>query len=199
MQFKLKNIKIKISFSFFALLLILISFQKNECIFISLASAILHEIGHLVSLFYFNADILEFNISAFGANIKRGFLNKTNYFEDFLISFSGPLFNLLVWGLFHFIYLVKPNELLLEIAIINFVLALFNLLPFNNFDGGKILKIILKMKFNDLLADKILKIISVIILVGFTLFSVKVFTADFNNFYCIFISFLLLITFLTKT
>lgn len=199
MQFKLKNIKIKISFSFFALLLILISVQKNEYIYISLASAILHEIGHLVSLFYFNADILEFNISAFGANIKRGFLNKTNYFEDFLISFSGPLFNLLAWGLFHLIYLVKPNELLLEIAIINFVLALFNLLPFNNFDGGKILKIILKIKFNDLLADKILKIISVIILVGFTLFSVKAFTADFNNFYCIFISFLLLITFLTKT
>ncbi len=199
MQFKIKNIKIKISFTFFALILILIIFQKTEYLIVSLASAVLHEVGHLIALIYFKTEILEFKISIFGANIKTSTRNQINYFKDFLISFSGPLVNLLISFFSYVIYNIYFGKIFFDIYIVNLVLALFNLLPFHAFDGGKMLQIILNLKLSDSAAEKAVTIISVLILIPFIWFSFKVFLVNKNDFYCLAVTILMLLTIVLKS
>ena len=199
MQFKIKNIKIKISFTFFALILLLIIFQKTEYLIISLTSAIFHEAGHLLALMYFKTEILEFKISIFGANIKTNVRNQINYFKDIFISFSGPLVNLIISVFSCIFYNICFKKVFFDIYIVNLVLALFNLLPFHGFDGGKILQIILKQKFSDLAAEKAVTLISILILIPFIWFSFKVFLINKNDFYCLAVTILMLLTILLKS
>ena len=77
MQFKIKNTKITISFTFFALIIILISLNKTEFLYSTIIFAILHEAGHLLALKHFKIQIEEFKISLFGGNIKVLNNNKT--------------------------------------------------------------------------------------------------------------------------
>ena len=199
MQFKIKNIKIKISFTFFALILLLIIFQKTEYLIISLTSAIFHEAGHLLALMYFKTEILEFKISIFGANIKTTVRNQINYFKDIFISFSGPLVNLIISVFSYIFYNICFKKVFFDIYIVNLVLALFNLLPFYGFDGGKILQIILKQKFSDSAAEKAVTLISILILIPFIWFSFKVFLINKNDFYCLAVTILMLLTILLKS
>ena len=60
------------------------------------------------------------------------------------ISAAGPLMNLVLAFIFLIVLLVTTNKILLTISnygfMINSWLALFNMLPFGNFDGVKVLK-----------------------------------------------------------
>lgn len=199
MQFKIKNTEIKISFTFFALILLLIIFQKTEYLIISLASAVFHEAGHLAALMCFKIEILEFKISIFGANIKINVKKQINYFKDILISFSGPLVNLIISVFSYAFYNIYFKKVFFDISIVNLVLALFNLMPFNAFDGGKILQIILKQKFSDSTAEKAVTIISLLILIPFTWFSFRVFLLNKNDFYCLAVTFFMLLAIILKT
>ena len=70
MQFKFKNIKITVSFTFFALIILLVIFNKNDFLYFTCFFAIIHELGHLFTLNKFGVKICELKISLFGANIK---------------------------------------------------------------------------------------------------------------------------------
>ena len=118
MQFKIKNIKIKISFTFFALILILIAFERTEYLLVSLVSAVLHEAGHLIALIRFKTEIVEFKISVFGANIKTNAKNQMNYFKDFLISFSGPLVNFVISFVAFIIYNLYSEKIQRSLLVV---------------------------------------------------------------------------------
>jgi len=198
MQFNLFNIKIKISFTFFALILLLVIFNKTEYLYISIISAILHELGHLFTLKFFGAKILEFKISLFGGNIKTEDFITTNYFQDILIYFSGPLINLFFAIFCYFLSFFLKSRKLIDFTWVNVGLAMFNLLPFYSFDGGKILSAILKIKFTEKQSEQIITIISFIILIPLIYFSVILFLQNKNNFYFIVVALLMLLTIIFK-
>ncbi|WP_207636302.1 hypothetical protein [Thermobrachium celere] len=83
----------------------------------------------------YQIDCIKFKWIGFNINYKNEFILPLH---DVLISFSGPLANLLFLIIFKFIY---PNKIMFKV---NLVLFTFNMLPFNFSDGGRILKIILK-------------------------------------------------------
>lgn len=60
------------------------------------------------------------------------------------ISASGPLANMILAGIFLGIYYLSPTSIIANIAFygawINSFIGLFNLIPFGNFDGSKILR-----------------------------------------------------------
>lgn len=198
MQFKLKNTKITISFTFFALIILLICFNKTEYLFISLFSAILHELGHLFTLNFFDAKILEFKISLFGGKIETDNFIPTNYFQDVLIYFSGPFVNLIFSIFFFFLNFILQDPKIVDIISVNAVLAIFNLLPFYNFDGGKIIEALLKIKLVEKQAEVILTIVSILVLIPFIYFSFNVFLQNKNNLYFIIVSLLMLLTIILK-
>lgn len=198
MQFNLFNIKIKISFTFFVLVLLLIIFNKTEYLYISIISAILHEFAHLFTLKFFGAKILEFKISLFGGNIKTEDFITTNYFQDVLVYFSGPLINLFFTIFCYFLSFFFHTQKLVDFTWVNLALALFNLLPFYSFDGGKILSAILKIKFTEKQSELILTISSFIILIPFIYFSITLFLHNKKDFYYLIVTLLMLLTIIFK-
>ena len=86
MQFKIKNTKITISFTFFALIILLIVFNKNEFLYLTCFFAIIHELAHLVALNKSGVVINEFKISLFGANIKTENYKKTSTKNEIIIA-----------------------------------------------------------------------------------------------------------------
>lgn len=198
MQFKFGNTRIIISFTFFALIIILISLNKTEFLYSTIIFAILHEIGHLLALKYFKISIEEFKVSLFGGNIKILNNNKIQYYQNAIISFCGPLVNLFFFVLFYLLNIFLKNKFINEIYVINLVLAAFNLLPFYNFDGGKILTSILMNFLQEKTVNYIITITSFIILIPFTYLAVYIFMLDSKNFYLLVSAVLMLLTIIFK-
>lgn len=198
MQFKFKNIKFSISFSFFSLILLLIIFNRTDYLYISLISAILHEAGHLIMLKKFRVEILEISISLFGGNIKRKNFEKINYLKEIFIALAGPLINIIISLSFYFINLIFKKPLLNNIVIVNLVLAIFNLLPFYNFDGGKALEFLVTNFSDGTVAKKVTFIISIVILIPFTYFSFMIYIYNQNNFYYLIVTSLMVLTIVLK-
>ena len=198
MQFKFGNTRIIISFTFFALIIILISLNKTEFLYSTIIFAILHEIGHLLALKHFKISIEEFKVSLFGGNIKILNNNKIQYYQNAIISFCGPLVNLFFFVLFYLLNIFLKNEFINEIFVINLVLAAFNLLPFYNFDGGKILTSILMNFLQEKTVNYIITITSFIILIPFTYLAVYIFMLDSKNFYLLVSAVLMLLTIIFK-
>ena len=198
MQFKFKNIKITISFTFFALVLLLFIFRKNDFLHFTCFFAIIHELGHLFALNKFGVKILEFKISLFGANIKTENFKKIPIKSEIIILFSGPLINLILSVVLHITNLIIKNASLNNLVLINLCLAIFNLLPFYNFDGGKIVELLLKSKFNEKLSETIISCISFAVLIPISVFSINLFLQNYNDFYFLLVSALMLLTIILK-
>lgn len=198
MQFKFGNTRIIISFTFFALIIILITLNKTEFLYSTIIFAILHEIGHLLALKHFKISIEEFKVSLFGGNIKILNNNKIQYYQNAIISFCGPLVNLFFFVLFYLLNIFLKNKFINEIYVINLVLAAFNLLPFYNFDGGKILASILMNFLQEKTVNYIITITSFIILIPFTYLAVYIFMLDSKNFYLLVSAVLMLLTIIFK-
>lgn len=198
MQFKIKETKITISFTFFSLIIILISLNKTEFLCPSLIFATAHEIGHLLALKLFNVRVEEFKISLFGGNIKVLNNVKIKYWQTVIISFCGPFVNIFFFLFFYVLNIYFENKLTNDFYVVNLVIATFNLLPFYNFDGGKILGSVLLNFFQEKTVNTIITIISFVILIPFTYIAIYIFILDFKNFYLLIASLLMLLTIIFK-
>ena len=198
MQFKFKNIKITVSFTFFALIILLVIFNKNDFLYFTCFFAIIHELGHLFTLNKFGVKICELKISLFGANIKTESFKRISIKKEIIILLSGPLINLCLSAVLYFVNLIIENIDFNNLISINLGLGIFNLLPFYNFDGGKIIEILLKSKLNEKISETIVSCISFAILVPFTLFSVNIFLQNYKDFYFLVVSVLMLLTIILK-
>lgn len=198
MQFKFKNIKITISFTFFALIILLVIFNKNDFLYFTCFFAIIHELGHLFTLNKFGVKICELKISLFGANIKTESFKRISIKKEIIILLSGPLINLCLSAVLYFVNLIIENIDFNNLISINLGLGIFNLLPFYNFDGGKIIEILLKSKLNEKISETIVSCLSFAVLIPFTLFSVNIFLQNYKDFYFLVVSLLMLLTIILK-
>lgn len=164
MQFKIKNIKIKISFTFFALILLFITLGKTQNILPALLFSFLHECGHIFVLFFTNEQICEFNLGMFGAEIAKKESLKTDFKKEILINLGGPIVNLI----FSVIFLFSGKTMYFYI---NLIICLFNLLPIYSLDGGKALTAFLNILTNERKAVFIITVISYLFAVPLIIFS----------------------------
>lgn len=171
MRFKVGNTDVNISFSFFAVLLMMIAGGRAELYIITFAFSLLHEAVHLIFLFAFGASVKKISFSIFGGNIER---EKTSisYKKEAVINLSAPFVNIII-GI-----ALLPFDLLKETAYVNLLLGIFNLLPFYNFDGGKGIENLLLIRFNGSTADRVIFITS---LTSVTVFFMLNFAIIYHN------------------
>lgn len=139
-------------------------------------SVLLHELGHAVTAMEYGIQAKNIVLLPFGgiASIEKF---PDNPRQELLISFSGPLVNLIIAGLLKIMF---PNEtvipdnfrevsithgpdFILNLFLANLVIAVFNLIPAFPLDGGRMLRALLAFRLNYIRATFIASVIGKVI------------------------------------
>ena len=133
--------KIKVDLKIF-LIIILYILTKNIKVFaISFIFILLHELGHAITGIILGLKIKKININVFGLSIEFENYGKERLNNNIIIDMAGPSINIITF----IIAVIFKNE---EIAYINILLAIINLLPIYPLDGGRIVKNLLLKSHN---------------------------------------------------
>ncbi len=109
---------------------------------ITILSIIIHEVGHVLSLFLLRK---EQNIRGVINGIRLSPKQSLSYREELLVALGGPLVNIIVGGLL--LALPFSKEYIKAFAVMNLLTALSNLLPTQGSDGYRIIKSALALIF----------------------------------------------------
>lgn len=162
----MKNILNKVYFHpiFLLVLLIFVLIGRFKFIIIFMMLILIHELGHILMSLLFKWEIEKVIILPFGGLTKYNQLINTPLREEFLVSISGIIIQLIFYKFTCYYIDYKYYSL------INYFVIIFNLIPIHPLDGSKILNIL----FNKMLSYKssflLTIIISNIFIIIFSLF-----------------------------
>lgn len=163
MRFTVFKTKVYISFLFLAFIGVFLLLDKTGLFMPMLFASIIHEVGHLFFMWILDCQPNEINLILGSVQIVSSVSNRS--FNNILISFSGPLFNIVVFAILFLNYVVYKNDEYIVFAFTNLLLGTFNLLALKGLDGGNILFHIIENKYNENVAEKIVNIITLVIAV----------------------------------
>ena len=141
------------------LFLLLQAVNGRFLLFATLIAALFHECGHLLAAALQSIPIRLMEIDLFGAKIHpRGLI--TSYKKEILLAVAGPAFSLLLG-----VFLLPHSGIFAQtLKASTLSLALFNLLPIGEFDGGRVLHATLCLFLPQELADRVLAVTSYLFL-----------------------------------
>ena len=109
------------------------------------ASIVAHELAHSILAIRNNIPVKEITLFVFGG-VSQITKEATQPKTELLIAIVGPLASLAVGGIFYVLHLLAGESLLANfmwwLAIINVILAVFNLIPGFPLDGGRVFRAI---------------------------------------------------------
>lgn len=141
MQFKCRGVTVSIGFPFAAAVTLMFLYDTSGTAAISVCAALLHEIGHLLCLFWYGETPQSLKLGLAGMEIVRAKGQKLSFHQEIVVSLAGPLINLALFALLAALsgWSEGERERMMEAAMVNLMLALFNLLPVSTLDGGRAL------------------------------------------------------------
>ena len=160
MKFKFLGTQFYISFLFCATLCFMIAIDRTGLIIPTLFAVFIHESGHLLAMWAADCQPKAVRLIPTSVQIIRGF--STKKYGEAAIAFCGPAANLVLFGVLYANYNIFGSEISLNFAILNFVIAVFNLLPVSGLDGGTILTLFIARFTNVYKAESIVRIITVV-------------------------------------
>lgn len=143
----------------------------------------LHELGHALAAKNYNIITKDITLLPIGGLARLDRIPEKPV-EELVVAFAGPLVNITLAFITGFFITIPSNseQLLAELSkgitadnfflnffIVNFWLALFNLIPAFPMDGGRVLRALLSFKLERTVATKIAARIGQFIAVGFIL------------------------------
>lgn len=134
MIFRIKNIYVSISNYFFVMLAWVVLIGGVRTFILCFSSLIIHEMGHIIMIYLVKERINIFYILPLGFCCRLKNQNKISDNRMIKILIAGPATSLCVAGILFF--WTK------ELALVNLLIGLFNLLPIGSLDGGRLIKII---------------------------------------------------------
>ncbi len=159
MKIKFLGTEIYISFLFCALLCFMLVIDRTGLIIPTLFAVLIHEIGHLIAMWAADCQPKAVRLIPTSVQIVRGFSPKKH--GEVAIAFCGPAANLVFFGALLTNFFIFKNEQSLTFAILNLIIAVFNLLPVSGLDGGTLL-INFIAKFTDIYkAQSVVRIVTV--------------------------------------
>lgn len=194
MTFKLWGIKFEITFLFVAFITFIISLKAPSNLIITIASSILHEIGHLSMMILIGERPKKIKLELVGMNIIREKNLKISAKKEIGISLGGPIMNFIIIIISCIILCFYENYIFMTCACINLILMVFNLLPIKSLDGGAFLYFLLSQHFETQYCRSILKITSIICISIIYIWAIYVFIVSQYNFSLIIIAIFLTIS-----
>ncbi len=116
-------------------------------------SVLLHELSHSLVARWRHIKVESITLFFFGgvAGITKEDMDPLS---EFLMSIAGPLFSIVLAGVFFLVHRADGNAIVTAISFylyqLNFVLGLFNLLPGYPLDGGRAFRALLYAHYHDL-------------------------------------------------
>ena len=131
-------------------------------------AAAIHELGHLIAARILGIALRSLDIGPLGATIRvcDGLIS---YKKEWLLCFSGPLFNLFSAAVAAVLLHGEFSRLFCPISVI---LAMLNLLPLQGFDGGRMLAVTVSHVAGPQISERVVSGMSFITVVALWLFSV---------------------------
>lgn len=131
--------KIKIDLKIFLIIFFYVLTRNIHIFSLTFIFIFIHELGHVLSGITLGLKIKKININVLGFSIEFNNYGKERRINKIIIDSSGPFVNLII-----FIAAIFFKNA--EIAYINLVIVLVNMLPIFPLDGGRIIKTILMYK-----------------------------------------------------
>ena len=158
--------------------------RRLELLFLSYLTAFLHEMAHTFSAFLIGIEPSYIAFFPFGVNLRVKSRIIYSISDEILLYMSGPLFNAV---LALFIQVFFHNTAYLRYFYWNNIgLFLFNMLPILPMDGAMVLKRILSDRIGSRHAERVLKVISVILIFIIIMFEIMLALKNAFNFSLIF-------------
>lgn len=165
------GVEISFQFYYFALLTIVLIFDKSGGIFCCFLSSFFHEIGHLLAILVLKQKVDRIEFSLFDIKIKSNYY--VSFSKELIITLSGVAFNLILC-----LFFIRTIKLF---ALANLFIGIFNLLPVSTLDGGQAINIILNKFISEEKSVIILNILTVIFAIPiFTLGIIVLFNTGYN-------------------
>lgn len=197
MSFVLSKVRVTVTWQFLALITFMLSLQKPNVLFAVLFS-LCHEIGHLICLVLVGNKPKSVSFELTGINICRNESVAVSLKNEMLVSFGGPLVNLIFFAVFSIAYSQTKTENYFNIASVNLILGVFNLLPIKSLDGGKILYYFISNVFSFKTAKIILNFTSVIFILLILIYGIYTLYVTEYNFTILIISIMLTLSMFSK-
>lgn len=126
----------------------------------TLFAVFIHESGHLLAMWAADCQPKQIRLIPSSVQIVRGFSPKRC--GEIAVTVCGPAANLVIFGVLFVNYFIFKSEQSLTFAILNLVIAIFNLLPVSGLDGGTLLAAVIA-RFTDIYkAERIVRIITAV-------------------------------------
>ena len=190
MNLRIKDCEIKINFYFFALLCVISFFDKSGMILFGILSALLHESGHLAAMLLIPGQSpSEVCLTPFGIRIKKAPLAEFMG-GNLIVLASGSAVNLVLAALLFPFWR--------DLAALNFVMGIMNLLPVETLDGGGIISLLLRRVCRQYTAEKITTSISLLVLIAMSFMGIYILFRTRYNFTLLGMSLWMLTTMLLR-
>lgn len=180
-SFRIFGVKISVDFTFFAVFFIFMAFDTSGYGILGLYACLIHEVGHLLCMVIVGTKLSAILFYASGIKITASERYKLSHKSEFFVLIGGSAVNIILFFICYFC----SDKLTLKMpvfAIINLLIGLFNLLPVNMFDGGKITELILSRFFQANTAFTLSKILSIIITASALLAAIILYYLKIVNF-----------------
>ncbi|MBQ7375324.1 MAG: hypothetical protein IJW52_00370 [Clostridia bacterium] len=153
-----KRQKMKLGISFFSLLMLLSLILTHS--YLSLAAivaAALHECGHIIAAKLCGIPLVDMKLGIFGATLTTD-RALCSYGKEILLALAGPATNLLCLALCSLLPI--QCEAIELFCVASCGLAILNLLPIRELDGGRIVYCALASTFSPSLASRVVGALS---------------------------------------
>lgn len=173
LKFRIGNCRVCISGSFFALITFILLVSDSEIVLISLFSSFLHEAGHIFAMWVLGYGIKQLTFTAVGIRLDKDESTTASYTEEIIVSIAGVAVNALLCLLFFSVYVYTGIVFARNIAIVNLLVGIFNLLPVESLDGARTLYYILLKRMTPERADRVIlcsSLVTVLLLISSVFF-----------------------------
>lgn len=160
MKFKFFGTEVYVSVLFCAVVCFMLAVDRTGLVIPTLFAVFIHESGHLLAMWAADCQPKQIRLIPASVQIVRGFSPKRC--GEIAVTVCGPAANLVIFGVLFANYFIFKSEQSLTFAILNLVIAVFNLMPVSGLDGGTLLAAAIA-RFTDIYkAERIVRIITAV-------------------------------------
>ena len=163
--------QIKINLQIFLFIIIFVLTHQIEIYAWIMLFAFVHELGHMITGMLLKLKPKSLSFMPFGISItfETYEYKKLIEIKKIIIAIAGPLLNLVICIMASLLHMNTETKQLIIYS--NILIAIFNLIPLYPLDGGRILKGIIRLRYQEIESDKIVNKISNILIILLTLIS----------------------------